>query len=65
MTYDDRLFKFLKDYNGVFSISEIASIWKRNRTDVWVSAQFLAASGKIKISKDGVLSLKGKHANSM
>lgn len=58
MDYSKRLLKFLKMYNGVFTIAEVASIWKRNVTDVHFSVVNLVNLKKIKVQKDGVLTLK-------
>lgn len=58
MDYQKRLLKFLQDYSGIFTAHDFAVIWKRSQFDVTNAAIQLKLAGRIKIAKDGVLSLR-------
>lgn len=58
MMYEKRLLKELSNGFAFFTVHDYAYIWKRNRFDVAQAAQSLKISGKIKISKEGFLSLR-------
>lgn len=58
MNYEKRILNFLKVHGNGWAATDMASIWKRNKVDVLVSAAELKMNGKVKIGKDGVLSLR-------
>lgn len=64
MNYEKRLLKaitweFLTNNKGAFFTAvDYASMWKRSKVDIEIAAQALLKRGKIKIGKDGVLSLR-------
>ena len=49
--YTKRLLKFVKAHNGLFTTSEIASIWKRNKWDIAASSIILFQEHKLKEKK--------------
>lgn len=52
--YTQRLLKYVRAHSGLYSVKDIASIWKRGENDVWFSAQVLHQQGFIK-NKKGLL----------
>lgn len=58
MNYEKRLLKELAQGYKHLSASDFASIWKRSKVDVAIAAAELRRKCKIKIGKNGVLSMR-------
>lgn len=58
MNYEKRLMRVLSDGVYWFTITDYAAMWKRSKLDVEQAAINLKMKRKIKIGKDGVLSMR-------
>lgn len=55
--YQKRLLKFVKAHNGLFTMSDIAAVWKRSVYDVQAATVYLMSVHQIKMKK-GILYAK-------